>query len=83
MKRLTVVSRSYCHLCDDMIAALRDLQSRLDYAFDVVDIDQRPELEANWGDKVPVLLDGEVEICHFFLDQARLAQHLSATYRHA
>jgi thioredoxin reductase (NADPH) len=81
VKQLTVLSRSYCHLCDDMIAALRDLQSRLDYTFDVVDIDQRPELEANWGDKVPVLLDGEVEICHFFLDQDRLALRLAATHR--
>ena len=29
-----------------------------------------------WGDKVPVLLDGGVEICHYFLDVDELAAHL-------
>jgi hypothetical protein len=75
---LTLLSRSYCHLCDDMIAALQVLQGRSVDAFDitVVDIDQHPEIEAVWGDKVPVLLDADVEICHYFLDANRLALHL-------
>jgi hypothetical protein len=34
----------------------------------VVDVDRHPELEEKWGDKVPVLLDGDLEICHYFLD---------------
>ena len=37
-----------------------------------------PRLEEKWGDKVPVLLDGELEICHYYLDldavDARLAR---------
>ena len=41
-------------------------------------MDRHPELEEKWGDKVPVLLDGEREICHYFLDHdavdARLAR---------
>lgn len=75
---LTVLSRSYCHLCDDMIAALQLLQGRFSGGFivDVIDVDQHPELEARWGDKVPVLLDAEVEICHYFLDAERLLLHL-------
>lgn len=78
MKTLTVLSRHYCHLCDDMIAALQQLQGRLvnGFSFDVVDIDQHPALEEKWGDKVPVLLDGDTEICHYFFDAARLVLHL-------
>ena len=78
MKQLTVLARNYCHLCDDMIAALQELQGRFTdtYVVDVVDIDQHPALETKWGDKVPILLDGEVEICHYFLDTDRLALHL-------
>lgn len=74
-----MLSRSYCHLCDDMIAALQELQGRIagGFAFDVIDIDQYPALETKWGDKVPVLLDDGVEICHYFLDPDRLAMHLS------
>ena len=44
----------------------------------MVDVDRDPALEEKWGDKVPVLLDGEREICHYFLDveavEARLAR---------
>ena len=76
--KLTVLSRNYCHLCEDMIAALRHFQGRYPFEIEVLDIDRYPELEAKWGDKVPVLLDGERELCHHFLDlevvDARLAR---------
>jgi len=77
-RKLTVLSREYCHLCDDLIAGLRHLQARHDFTFEVVDVDRHPELEEKWGDKVPVLLDGERELCHYYLDldvvDARLAR---------
>ena len=62
-----------------MIAALQDMQGRFadTYVVNVLDIDQQPALESQWGDKVPVLLEGDVEICHYFLDADRLAQHLA------
>ena len=79
VKRLTVLSRSYCHLCDDMIAALQEMQGRSPQLFDVdvVDVDQHPALETQWGEKVPVLLDGDTEICHYFLAPDQLALHLA------
>ncbi len=79
MRSFTVLSRSYCHLCDDMITALESFRVRLSLAFEiqVVDIDQQPQLEAEWGDKVPVLLEMEREICHFFLDEEALQRVLS------
>ena len=76
MLKLTVLSRSYCHLCDDMIAALENFRGRfsLTFEFQVVDIDQQPALEAKWGEKVPVLMEGDGngdhEICHYFFDEA-------------
>jgi hypothetical protein len=76
--KLTVLTRAYCHLCEDMIAALEQLQGRYSFEIEAVDIDSNPRLEEKWGDKVPVLLDGERELCHYFLDidvvDARLAR---------
>ena len=76
--KLTVLSRAYCHLCEDMIAALEQFQGRYSFEIDVVDVDSNPRLEEKWGDKVPVLLDGDRELCHYFLDidvvDARLAR---------
>lgn len=76
--QLKVLSRSYCHLCDDIIAALKSFQSRNQFVFDVevMDVDTDEGLESKYGDKVPVLLHGETEICHYFLDESMLAEHL-------
>ena len=62
-----------------MIAALEDFRGRfsLPLEIDVIDIDRHPSLEATWGDKVPVLLAGDQEICHYFLDEAALQNRLA------
>jgi glutaredoxin len=75
--KFTLLSREYCHLCEDMISALRILQGRFSFDIQVVDVDNHPEVEAKWGDKVPVLLDGEIEICHYHLDVAALDARLA------
>ena len=74
---LTVLSRAYCHLCDDLVSALKQFQSRYDFDIEVVDVDRHPKLEEKWGDKVPVLLDGDREICHYFLDVEAVDARLS------
>lgn len=57
-----------------MITALENFRGRFSLAFeiDVVDIDLHPALEILWGDRVPVLLDSEREICHYYLDETAL-----------
>jgi glutaredoxin len=76
--KLTVLSREYCTLCHEMIAALKQFQGRYQFEIEVIDVDSSPHLEEEWGDKVPVLLDGERELCHYYLDieavDARLAR---------
>ena len=76
--QLTVLSRAYCHLYEELLPALKQYQGRYDFEIEVVDVDRHPALEERWGDKVPVLLDGERELCHYYLDadavDARLAR---------
>ena len=76
--KLTVLSRDYCHLCEELITALKRFQGRYDFDIEVVDVDASPRLEEKWGDKVPVLLDGERELCRYHIDydvvDARLAR---------
>lgn len=75
--RLTLISREHCHLCEEMLSALQRLQGRFSFDVDVVDVDSRPELEARWGEFVPVLLDGQIELCHYHLDVAALDARLA------
>lgn len=74
---LTVLSRSYCHLCSDMVLALENLQSRVDFEFHVIDIDAQTQWESEFGDKVPVLLYEDRELCHYFLDEPVVTAFLS------
>ncbi len=50
------------------------------FMWEVLDIDLHPELESQYGDKVPVLLahkDGiKVELCHHFMDEKKLLTYL-------
>jgi glutaredoxin len=74
---LTVLSREYCSLCEDLINGLKQFQGRYDFAIEVVDVDRHPQLEEKWGALVPVLLDGEREICHYYLDVAAVDARLA------
>jgi hypothetical protein len=83
--RFTLYSRSYCHLCEDMLAALRVLEAngRPDgpsFAIDVVDVDADPGLVARFDELVPVLFGdpGETELCHYFLDEAEVRRYLAS-----
>ena len=73
--RLTVYSRYGCHLCTDMLQALERLQPVLDFEFTVLDVDDDPQLAARYGDRVPVLLAGDTELCCHFLDEERLREY--------
>ena len=73
---LTLYSRSGCHLCEDMEAALADLQQELGFRVERIDIDSDPDLIDAYGTLVPVLKQGDIEICHYFLDPQALRSHL-------
>jgi hypothetical protein len=75
--RLTLVSRACCHLCDDMEMALRPLSAEFGVAVDIADVDADPELAARYDERVPVLLHEDSELCHYFLDEAKVRDYLS------
>jgi glutaredoxin len=77
MASLTLYGRAWCHLCDDMRAALAPLLAEFGAQLDVIDIDSDPELEARYNDWVPVLVHENVELCHYHLDEARVRSALA------
>lgn len=73
----TLYSRSYCHLCQDMLDALLALHASA--RVDVIDVDADPVLLARYDELVPVLFGdlAEPELCHYFLDQQKVRQYLA------
>ena len=87
MTQFSLYSRSYCHLCDDMLEQLRaHLESDLDFkaknlnfTINVIDVDADDGLIALYDELVPVLTakkpgGPEVQICHYFLDVKQLKE---------
>lgn len=74
--KLTLYFRAYCSLCHTMLAALQPWRQRYGFELEVLDVDDDPALVKRFDELVPVLMDGETEICHYHLDTQRLAAHL-------
>ncbi len=74
---LTLMSRGYCHLCHDMEEALLPLLEEFGASVTVLDVDADPDLEAKYDELVPVLLHGDTELCHYFLDEAKTREYLA------
>jgi len=74
--RLTLLTRAYCHLCDEMLEALRPMAEASGATVSVVDVDTDAGFEAAYGDLVPVLFAGEPaqgrELCRYRLDAGRV-----------
>ncbi len=80
MTRFTLYSRSYCHLCEDMLAALKAMQTPAQpFTVEVVDVDADEALVARFDELVPVLFgDPDApELCHYFLDKDAVNSYLA------
>ena len=75
-REFTVYIRRHCHLCEQMVQALTPWRDGHDLALHLVDVDTDPVLAARFGERVPVLAEGDDVIAEFFLDDAVLAGRL-------
>ena len=62
-RRVVLYSAAGCHLCEAALEVVREVCGR---AFELVEIDGEPELEARYRERIPVVLvDGEEAFTHF------------------
>jgi len=75
---LILYYREQCHLCDAMRKALVVFsRKRQAVSWREVDIDRDTELVRRYDALVPVLCNGDIEICHFFFDESALLATLA------
>jgi glutaredoxin len=61
MKKVTVYSRSGCHLCEIAIDQIKSTMSELKFELDIKLIDDDIKLQEEFGEQVPVILiEGKV-----------------------
>ncbi len=74
--RLQLLTRAGCHLCVAAAETLQRIAAEAGVTSREVDVDGDPELQAEYGDRVPVvLLDGR-EHSYFTVDVPRLRRDL-------
>jgi glutaredoxin len=74
--RITLYTREGCHLCDDARAVLDRVREQTGEGYAEVDIATDPELTAEYGDRIPViLLDGR-EHGYWRVEEQRLLRDL-------
>lgn len=81
MTKFVVYSRNGCHLCEDLLQQLTQLQQAYTFSLQVVDIDEKAQLIELYGSKVPVVTYKGKEICCYFLDEASITDILTKAGR--
>ncbi|MCM0045069.1 MAG: glutaredoxin family protein [Burkholderiaceae bacterium] len=81
MPHFILYSRSWCHLCDDLLQALRGLVGER-FRIDIIDVDADPALVERYDELVPVLVgclpeEPDEQICNYFLDENAVRGFLS------
>jgi hypothetical protein len=80
-RRVTLLTRDGCAMCECAHQRLAELAAELDFGLSITDVDAeaaagRPELRAEFGDRLPVvLLDGR-EHSYWEVDEPRLRADL-------
>jgi glutaredoxin len=74
--RVRLLTRTGCHLCETAAEVLAPIAAEAGLAVTPLDVDADPDLQAEYGDRVPVvLLDGR-EHSYFTVDVPRLRRDL-------
>ena len=78
MRKLVLYSRPECHLCEAVAERLQPLLAGRSVELEIVDVDSSVALERRYGQRIPVLVAGEVEISGYPLDEARVREYLES-----
>ena len=76
--RYILYSRTGCHLCEEMLSALRAIGSGEDFHIEVVNIDDDPALVHLYGARIPVLVSAQDNsvVSEHILDENAFMQSL-------
>ncbi len=56
MRKVTVISRTGCHLCEIAIDKINLIKDQLKFDLEIKLINDLPELEQEYGEQVPVIM---------------------------
>jgi glutaredoxin len=76
--RVTLYTRTGCHLCDDAKQVLLAARGRAEFDYEEVDIDSDAELARRYNDEVPVIAINGAKAFKYRLDMKEFLKKLAA-----
>jgi len=76
-RRVTLISRIGCHLCEEAESSLARLATELGFGLDLVDVDSDRALANQYSDRVPVILIDGAEHGYWRLEEDRFRAAMS------
>lgn len=74
--RLTLYSRPGCHLCDEMKEVVMRVAARVPVVLEEVNIAEDPQLEALYGQEIPILFVEGRKVAKYRIDEIGLLRSL-------
>jgi len=71
MKKVSIISRTGCHLCEIAIDQVNSVKNELNFELEIKLIDESIELEELYGEQVPVIMINEKIHDYWRVDLAR------------
>ncbi len=82
MTKVTIYSRTGCHLCEDALKVLQSLKDELNFEINEVLIDGDEELQRLYGEQIPVTQIDGVHHDYWRVDPERFRSSLEKHRRH-
>ena len=78
MKKVTVYSRTGCHLCEIAIDLIKSVKQENNFSLEIKLIDNNSELEKEYGEQVPVILIDEKVHDYWRVDLTRFTEAINS-----
>jgi glutaredoxin len=82
MTKVTIYSRTGCHLCEDALMVLQSLKDELNFEINEVLIDGDAELQRLYGEQIPVTHIDGVHHDYWRVDPERFRSSLEKHRQH-
>ena len=76
MTALTLLTRPGCHLCETMKTVVARVHRRYPIVLNEIDISARPDLEREFGNDIPVLLNDDQIVARHRISSSQLTAAL-------
>jgi len=70
--QIDIYSRPGCHLCDEAKTVIERVQGRFAFALRVINIEQDPALEREYGSDIPIVMINGNKAFKYRVDEAEL-----------